>query len=859
MIQQTRYTFKFRWISFLFLLVMASTVQAATKSNSETSLRTFRNERAELLSSIEQAFISETSTVEDIKNRLARLEIFQQAVLIEVNAYSVQNAAHTNLLLNSATPIPDLEKGIEENRLSIAAIEDKLKDLAKRRDSVQELRQQTKNQLQLNENQLAEVKSSPWSASEKAALLKALDRLAQILAEKDRLLQNLHEGLGKMINQLETVKATTKQLSENFFQQLKRRTTRELFEKKHTLLKIFSKAALFNEISFLTKNIHKLFTTSFWTDEYHRIKDAGAMVLMLLVVVLIVAFIVGNRLRLLCLQHEKQISDPALRWRTLCVKLIRRSILLFTMFTVFYAYSVFQFYHYRIAFFRLISNVLLILLLTRWALDFLKLWEPKNTFQYFRKTIPLLRGLLTSLRYLTVGYVIVQWAIGKDSILLCVERLAIEIGLIVCCFSFWQTFWQAKNDQYQNQNTPKSRPLTTLMLFIYFIVVSGVIIEFAGYPTLAVYWMVSWANSLAALFWAILLFNIIREWQINVRHLPVTTETESRINVQPIQRLFVHLCWLLWFGFVWLSILLAWSSKPGFFTDVYAIFNRPFAIGKINLSLMGLFFSALILFFTHVFTRVGAYILETKVFVGSDTEPGLQDSISTISIYLLWGLGVVMALSVLGVSTTSLAVVFGALSIGIGFGLQNIFNNFISGIILLLERPIQVGDAIEIGGIWAEVKKINIRATLVQTFDNASLIIPNSEFISSQVTNWSFKEPSLRRKVNVGVAYGSDVELVRKTLLEIADQTAHVMQKPKPDVIFYDHGDSALIFTLRYWTTIKYYYTTSTDIRFAIDRLFKERNIEIAFPQRDIHIRSRPKDQEAVNASTPDKNTPDIR
>jgi small-conductance mechanosensitive channel len=184
-----------------------------------------------------------------------------------------------------------------------------------------------------------------------------------------------------------------------------------------------------------------------------------------------------------------------------------------------------------------------------------------------------------------------------------------------------------------------------------------------------------------------------------------------------------------------------------------------------------LFFAGLILFFIHILARLGRYILIDKVFVKRDMEPGLQDSITTISIYLLWGLGVVMALSILGVSTTSLAVVFGALSIGIGFGLQNIFNNFISGVILLLERPIQVGDTIEIGGIRAEVKKINIRATIVQTFDNASLIIPNSEFISSQVTNWSFKEPSLRRNLEIGVAYGSDVELVKKTLLEITTKS----------------------------------------------------------------------------------------
>jgi len=186
------------------------------------------------------------------------------------------------------------------------------------------------------------------------------------------------------------------------------------------------------------------------------------------------------------------------------------------------------------------------------------------------------------------------------------------------------------------------------------------------------------------------------------------------------------------------------------------------------------------------------------------------------------------------------------MSIGIGFGLQAIFNNFVSGIILLFERPIQVGDAVEVQGTFGTVKKINVRATVVQTFDNASLIIPNSEFISSQVTNWSFKEPSLRRKVSVGVAYGSDIELVRQTLLEIPNKTKNVLKKPKPDVLFNDHGDSALIFTLRYWTTIDYYYTTSTDIRFAIDRLFRERNIEIAFPQRDVHIRSTPKDKKGI-------------
>jgi small-conductance mechanosensitive channel len=219
-------------------------------------------------------------------------------------------------------------------------------------------------------------------------------------------------------------------------------------------------------------------------------------------------------------------------------------------------------------------------------------------------------------------------------------------------------------------------------------------------------------------------------------------------------------------------------------------------------------------------------------------EVGLQDSITTITVYVVWMLGILIALHVFGLNTASLAVAFGALGIGLGFGLQNIFNNFISGIILLFERPIQVGDDVEVNGIWATVKKINVRSTVVQTYDNASLIIPNADFVSTQVTNWSFKDKRLRRNILIGVAYGSDVTLVRDTLLEIAQKTPKVLKVPAPDVLFTDFGDSALIFRLRLWTDIDSMLKVETAIRFEIDRLFRERGIEISFPQRDVHIRS---------------------
>jgi small-conductance mechanosensitive channel len=162
----------------------------------------------------------------------------------------------------------------------------------------------------------------------------------------------------------------------------------------------------------------------------------------------------------------------------------------------------------------------------------------------------------------------------------------------------------------------------------------------------------------------------------------------------------------------------------------------------------------------------------------------------------------------------------------------------VSGLILLFERPVQVGDAIEVNGTWGTISKIKVRSTVVQTYDNASLIIPNADMISNQVTNWSFKDLRLRRWITVGVAYGSDTELVRKTLLEIAHAEPRALKRPRPDVLFRDFGDSALIFSLRVWSTVNDFIPMETDVRFEIDRLFRERNIEIAFPQRDIHVRS---------------------
>lgn len=222
-------------------------------------------------------------------------------------------------------------------------------------------------------------------------------------------------------------------------------------------------------------------------------------------------------------------------------------------------------------------------------------------------------------------------------------------------------------------------------------------------------------------------------------------------------------------------------------------------------------------------------------------DPGVRDVLDTTSTYLLWGLYALLSLFLLGFSFTSLAVVAGGLSVGIGFGLQNIVNNFIAGLILLFGRSIQAGDTIQIDAIWGKVARVNIRNTIVKTFQNATIFVPNSDLISGKLINWTHRDPTMRRDISVGVAYGSDTDKVRNILLEVAGEHPHVLQNPAPIVQFSQFGDSSLDFLLMVWVdNVAFGMSTESDLRFAINRAFLKAGIEIPFPQREVRIIGEP-------------------
>ncbi len=229
---------------------------------------------------------------------------------------------------------------------------------------------------------------------------------------------------------------------------------------------------------------------------------------------------------------------------------------------------------------------------------------------------------------------------------------------------------------------------------------------------------------------------------------------------------------------------------------------------------------------THVLPRLGLNV-------------GLQDAIATGLQYTITLLGILFVLPFIGIDLSSLFLIAGAVGFGLGFGLQNLSNNFVSGVAVLLERPIQVGDLVEVDGWLGTIEQINLRATTIRTLDRLHVIVPNSRFMEANVVNWSYRDPRCRIRTQVGVAYGSDTALVIEALLQVAKANARVLSVPPPQVWMTGFGESTLNFELLVWISRPQdQFIIRSELNLAINAAFREHKITIPFPQRDLHIRS---------------------
>lgn len=381
------------------------------------------------------------------------------------------------------------------------------------------------------------------------------------------------------------------------------------------------------------------------------------------------------------------------------------------------------------------------------------------------------------------------------------------------------------------------------------LLMSTIILECLGFHHLVVYFIYSFILSVVLFFITWFVFTYIEHAYslFESKHSKFSKKLHRILGVKPHRRLTevllikfsLYLVLICVFTIYFMEI---WNIPSLYIDTLEKSLLDGFELSGITIIPSRLVFGLLIFSFLNLAGRfIATRIAKTHHFEG---EADTQVAIASIFSYVGFSVALVIALMISGFNFTGLAIIVGALSVGIGLGLQNIVNNFISGIILLLEKPIKPGDRIIVGDTEGYVNKIRVRSTQIRTLAREDVIVPNSDLITNQVTNYMFRDHYWRVSCQVGVAYGSDTELVKNVLLDVAKSHPSVVidSLNPPVVLFRAFGDSSLNFEL--WCIIKDVnkkYHVMSDLNFAIDQAFRKNNITIAFPQRDIHIKSDPK------------------
>lgn len=267
---------------------------------------------------------------------------------------------------------------------------------------------------------------------------------------------------------------------------------------------------------------------------------------------------------------------------------------------------------------------------------------------------------------------------------------------------------------------------------------------------------------------------------------------------------------------------------------------REWQVGSVSLTIGSLLAFFVTLWIALTISKLIRFILQDEILTHFQMPRGVPGAISMIVRLFLLFIGFILAFGAAKIDMNNIAIIFGALGVGIGFGLQNIFNNLVSGLILVFERPIQVGDIIQVGNmnLMGEVKEIGIRASVVRTFDGAEVVVPNGNLISNELINWTLSDQRRRHEIIVGVAYGTDTKKVLEILNTVVPEQENVLKNPAPSNYFLEFGDSSLNFRVLFWTHFDYGLSTKSAVSMAIDEAFKKEGIEIPFPQRDLHLRS---------------------
>jgi len=324
------------------------------------------------------------------------------------------------------------------------------------------------------------------------------------------------------------------------------------------------------------------------------------------------------------------------------------------------------------------------------------------------------------------------------------------------------------------------------------------------------------------------LFFMLRYWLLKRFNVTLATRMDKNDLAPTIQSL---INWVTFYAIVLYAIV--------YFKHTFWLGETWFKIGNTEVNTLTFIIPIIIISLSIKFSRFISHFFLQRIYLRQEMDQGMQYTFNRLLHYIIVVIAVLVSLPLIGFDLSVLTVFAGVAGIGIGFGLQNIISNFISGLILLFERPIKVGDKIKINDIPCDVQHINIRSTIVTTGSNEHIIIPNSQFIENQIINFSYADPTIMEIIHLRVPYSTNVRLLEQLLLQAAGEHANVMDDPAPSVSFLNFGEYALEFSLSFWVPEPVLrFRTKSDLNYRINDLLREHGVELAYPQRDIHLRS---------------------
>lgn len=803
---------------FFFLVVFVLFAVQGFSENSEIS-----NDEDYMINHFEQALESSEKTKSLYLNDFEIEKKAYEELKAQIDDQLQRINIYKNLLIVPDVSIEALEKSLDEINVGLSTINSRI-------SALREKLLKTDEKLASLEDKINFSSKILKKNSDETGYTAEIKKYNSVLQDKKKILISIKGYANSRITLLESLKSSLDDLKQIFEKDIKEKKDVILFKNEEISFKFFSFQVIYQDFRKISTIISQYFSHETVLKKKELLKEhlnTGHFVA-LFVFLTAVVFLLSSKKYLL--RNEKYENLKKQQWGYPFV-LAEKTILLIMLFFLVEVFAKSKLYIVFPDILKFLRDFILVLLFTKIGSESLRLISLELNAFYIQSVSKWRNRLFLGIRIYALIYLALGSFTSFENTILLGLRVVSEFLLCTAVFVFWSLC--KKSGEYAENKASKLMEWWTKCIFV-----SGLLFEIAGFRYLTSWWFISWGRTIVLIFVVFILYNGLEKLKQSI-YEKKSTENEAEEDKKSYYWFFSNGAYIFIVFLFITGFAFSWGRGEDFLVLFFDIFSQKYTLGKIELSIAGFFYAGLVILATYVLTSFWKKMMLEHFLRESGLSEGVKDSITTISVYLVWAAGILISFSVLGLNSASMAFGFGALGIGLGFGFQNIFSNFISGLILLFERPIQVGDVVEVGGVWGEVIKINVRATIVQTYTHSSLIIPNSEFISSQVINWSHRDPFIRRDLNIGVAYSSDTSLVEKLLLQAADKVPEIRLYPKkPIVQFINFGDSSLDFRVRFWSTIDDFVAAESKLRFAITNIFRENNIEIPFPQRDIYIRS---------------------